>query len=180
MKEELKELSFQMMLNEMQKLQIENSNSYSIMNRNTASVYSDEENKERGLLEADKKGFELSLAFNELLLKNGKNHNKFSDGPDAVDIWATNFLYKYGLEYPISWYIEYEDSNGLHFGYYKSDIIDKNHDAFLAKVEKIKTSVFEKKRIFAISKYYKERRKLLSKYHNMEAFEEEETKGHTR
>ena len=94
MEEKLKELSFQMMLNEMQKLQIENSNSYSVINNNTASIYSDKENKEKGLLEADKKGFELSLAFNELLLQNGKSHNKFSNGPDAVDIWTTNFLYK--------------------------------------------------------------------------------------
>ena len=106
MEEKLKELSYQMMLNEMGKLQIENAYSYSILKNNSASIYSNKSTVERSLLLADEKGFELSLAFNELLRQNGQKHNDFDKGPDAVNIWCENFLYKYGLSYPISWYIE--------------------------------------------------------------------------
>ena len=138
LQEQLKELSFQMMLNEMSKLQIENGRYFDKRNSKNYSFYSDTSSKEEAenrLLIADKKGFALSLAFNELLLKNGYKHNNYENGPDAVNIWSENMLNKYGLNYPLSWYIEYEDRDGLHYGYYKSDKINKNHEVFLQKVE---------------------------------------------
>ncbi len=182
LKEQLKELSFRMMLNEMSKLQIENSRSFDKQNGKQYSYYSDKDSQtrtENSLLLADKKGFALSLSFNELLLKNGYGHNNYENGPDAVDIWSENLLYKYDLKYPISWYVEHEDSDGLHFGYYASDKINQNHESFLQKVEGLEISDFEKKRLIGVSEYYRARRLLLSKYHNNEKIDEE-SKGYTK
>ena len=182
LKEQLKELSFRMMLNEMSKLQIENSRSFDKQNGKQYSYYSDKDSQtktENSLLLADKKGFALSLSFNELLLKNGYGHNSYENGPDAVDIWSENFLYKYDLKYPISWYVDHEDQDGLHFGYDTSDKINKNHESFLQTVEELEISDFEKKRLIGVSEYYRAKRLLLSKYHNHENIDEE-TKGHTK
>ena len=176
LKEQLKELSFQMMLNETRKTQIENSRAFSQMTGNTASIYSSTEGYHYGLMQADRKGYELSLAFNELLLQNGLNHNAFNDGPDATNIAAENLLYKYGLRYPISWYVAYQDRDGLHFGYHYADTIDKNHTQYLAKVEELlKTRKIDQntsERLILAGEYYAQHHKLLSKYHNGEVLEE--------
>lgn len=171
-KSQLKELSFQMMLNETTKMGIENSRSFSIETGNGASIYSTKEGAHRGLVQADKKGYELSLVFNELLLQNGKKHNAFDNGPDAANIAAENLLYKYGLRYPISWYIDYEDWDGLHFGYHYSDRIDKDHAIFLAKIERLGVNEDIKERLRLAAEYYSRHHKLLSKYHNGEVLEE--------
>lgn len=182
MKEELKELSFQMMLNETEKMLIENERNFSIMTGNQASLHSSAENYHRGLIRADKKGYELSLAFNELLLQNRKRHNAFKDGPDAVNIAAENLLYKYGLKYPISWYVEYEDRNGLHFGYHYSNQIDKNHEKYLTQVNHLlqtgKIDQYTSERLILAGEYYANHHKLLSKYYNREVIEE--SKGISR
>ena len=182
LKEQLKELSFQMMLNEMRKMQIENSRSFSKETGNTASNYSTEEGCHYGLMEADKKGYTLSLQFNELLLQNGRKFNAFNDGPDAVNISAENLLYRYGLHYPISWYVASQDSEGLHFGYYNSEVIDRNHGTYLAKVEKLlqegKINKNVSERLILAGEYYSNHHKLLSKYYNHEDLEQ--TKKTTR
>lgn len=174
--EQLKELSFQMMLNEMRKMQIENSRSFAKETGNTASIYSSDEGCHRGLMEADRKGYELSLKFNELLLQNSKKHNNFDSGPDAANISAENLLHKYGLNYPISWYVEYEDRDGLHFGYYKSDTIDRKHDEYLRKVENLlrdgKINNNTRERLIVAGEYYRSHRYLLSQYHNHEEIKE--------
>ncbi len=87
--EELKELSFQMMLNETNKLQIENNCHLEVVNAHKYSHYTAQERiekKEKDLLLADKEGFALSLAFDELLLSNGYKFNAFKSGPNAVKI----------------------------------------------------------------------------------------------
>lgn len=176
LKEELKELSFQMMLNEMNKLNIENSRSFSKMTGNTASIYSSEDGYYRGIINADKRGYELSLQFNELLLQNGQKFNPFNDGPDAVNISAENLLYKYDLSYPISWYVTHQDRDGLHFGYNYSEQIDKDHEQFLSKIEMLlqtkKIDKYTSERLTLAAEYYAKHHKLLSKYYNGEVLEE--------
>lgn len=176
LKEQLKELSFQMMLVEMQKLQIENSRFFSLQTGNTASIHSSEEGCHHGLMQEDKKGYELSLVFNELLLQNGMEYNAFQDGPDAINISTENLLYKHGLKYPISWFVEYQDHNGLHFGYHNSDTIDKNHEQYLKQVEQLllerKIDKNTHERLILAGEYYQQQRKLLSKYHNKEVLKE--------
>jgi len=166
--EQLKNLSFQMMLNETMKMQIENSRSYAMMTGNDASLYSSKEGYHYGLMKTDKVGYELSLQFNELLFKNGRTYNSFENGPDAVNISAENLLYKYDLRYPISWYVEYEDRDGLHFGYYDEQIVDENHVKYLIQVENLlkngKIDNFTKERLVAAGEYYCNHHKLLSKY----------------
>ena len=177
LKEQLKELSFQMMLVETRKMQIENSHSFSIKTGNTASPYSTEEGYHQGILAEDKKGYELSLAFNELLLQNGMRYNDYVDGPDAVNIAAENLLYKYGIAYPISWYVDYETSERLHFGYHDSATIDINHEKYLTDIKqlflerKINKQTFE--RLVHAGEYYKQHHKLLSKYNNKENLNEQ-------
>ena len=181
--EELKELSFQMMLNETNKLQIENNCHLEVVNAHKYSHYTAQERietKEKDLLLADKEGFALSLAFDELLLSNGYKFNAFKSGPNAVKIWAENFLNKYELSYPLSWEFAYEDDNGLHYRYHKLDEIEDNHQKFLTQVDKLNITEYEKKRILAVANYYKQTRKLLTKYINDENLNEEAEKGHTR
>lgn len=176
LKEQLKELSFQMMLIETRKMQMENERSFEKKENFKYPTYQSEEYYCRSLMRVDKEGYELSLQFNELLLQNGKNHNAFVDGPDATKIYAENLLYKYNLHYPLSWYVEYEDKDGLHFGYHYSDTINKNHEVYLAQVEKLynegKINRYIKERLVLAGEYYCNHRKLLSKYHNGEVLEE--------
>ena len=173
--EELKELSFQMMVNQTEKKQIENSKYYYIKTGNKSLFFKSEEDYQNRILNADKKGYELSLKFNELLLKNGKTFNSFTDNPDAANIEAENLLYTYGLHYPISWYIKSEDKNGLHYGYDFSDTIDKKHNIFLKEIidtiYKQNLDNFTYKRLILAAEYYSNHRKLLSKYHNNEIIE---------
>ena len=171
-KKELKELSYKMMENEISKMQIKNTNSFSHMTGNKASNHSDDDICNRDILECDKMGYEISLKFNEILLKNGQDFNAWIDGPDAAEIAAEHLLYEYGLKYPISWYVEYEDNDGLHYGYYKSDVINRNHREFLQKLDNLPFKSNIKKRLLAAAEYYRSRRLLLSKYHNNEKFEE--------
>ena len=179
-KKELKELSYKMMENEIRKMQIKNNNSFSHMTGNKASNHSDDDICNRDILECDKIGYELSLKFNEILLKNGQNFNAWVDGPDATEIAAEHLLYEYGLKYPISWYVAYEDREGLHFGYYKSDVIDRNHREFLQKLDELSVNSFIKKRILAAAEYYRSRRLLSSKYHNKEELEEKYQPKHLK
>ena len=183
-KEELQYLSFQMMLNITEKLQIENSHYLDQKNGYTDSNYYDKESMLNELIRIDKEGYAISLEFNEFLLKNGQRFNKFMEGPDAVNIATENLLHKYGLQYPISWYIEYEDKDGLHFGYNKSDKINIDHKSYLNQVETLfingKISETEKQRLITAGEYYKEHHKLLSKYFNGEQLEKTTEKGHTR
>ena len=173
-----------MFLNEVRKLQIENSYYYDQKEGNRGSIYSDKEGLEWGLLKIEKESYDHSLEFNEILFKNGKTHNNFDDGPDVANIAAENLLYKYGLQYPISWYVEYEDSDGLHFGYNYSDKIDIDHKGYIYEVESLfssgKISELEKERLLAAGEYYRSHHKLLSKYFNGEELEVNEEKGHTR
>ena len=180
--DDLKELSFQMMLNETSKLQIENGISFSARMAKENPNFSprSEESEKARLAMADKKGFELSLAFNELLLSNGYKLNAFANGPDSVEIWAENFLNKYGLAYPLSWDIDYQDQFGLHYKYDKADKIEANHQKFMEKVQALEISEEERKRIVNIANYYRERRRLLTKYINGEVLDDEEKKEHTR
>ena len=180
LREQLKELSFQMMLNETQKKIIENSRYYSLKNNNRASIYSSQQNYQNALLEADTKGYELSLQFNELLLQNDKTYNIFNDEPDAANIEAENLLYTYGLQYPISWYIKSEDHNGLHYGYEYSDTIDKKHILFLKEIIDIvtqrKLDQFTYQRLILAAEYFANLHKLLSVYHNNEVIKENKIK----
>ena len=184
LKEQLKELSFQMMLNETQKKLIENNWSYTMTPGNSKSfdaTKSTIKTCQEQILQADKKGYELSLQFNELLLQNGKTYNSFVDGPDAANIAAENLLYDYGLHYPISWYIKSQDKDGLHFAYEYSDTIDKKHNEFLLKIKNIaleeSISDFEYKRLTLAAEYYANHRKLLSIYHNNEMIKEKKKKS---
>lgn len=183
LKEQLKELSFQMMLNETQKMLIENNWSYAFIPGNSPSseaTKSTVKSCQHQLLQADKKGYELSLQFNELLLQNGKTYNSFIDGPDAANIAAENLLYKYGLHYPISWYIKSQDKDGIHFAYEYSDTIDKKHNEFLIKIKNIaleeSISDFEFERLNLAAEYYANHHKLLSIYHNNETLKENKKK----
>ena len=173
--EQLKELSFQMMLNEMAKMQIENSHHFDRANGITTHNYSTQQGYHYGIMQADKKGYELSLAFNELLFQNGQKYNVFNNGPDAVNISAENLLYKYGLSYPISWYVASQDRDGLHFGYYDSKRIDDNHLGFLNQVNELlasgKIDKNTSERLIAAGEYYSNHHKLLSKYFNHEDLE---------
>lgn len=176
LKEQLKELSFQMMLVEARKLDTENSRFFSLATGNQASPFSSKDGCHYGLIQEDKKGYELSLQYNELLLQNGMKHNSFNDGPDATKISTENLLYKYGLKYPISWFVKSEDHNGLHFGYYTSEIIDANHAQYINEVEQLlaneKIDVHTYERLTLAGEYFQQHRKLLSKYHNNEQLEE--------
>ncbi len=163
-KGQLRELSYQMMINEVYKQQIENSYAFNSKQGFKYTSYSTQEQTNAALLEADKKGFALSLTYNELLFENGQRHNKFGDGPDAVNIWAENYLNKFKLRYPISWYTKSEDRDGLHFGYYNYDTIEDLHNKFLREVEEKDLTEFEKQRVLGIATYYKEHRKLITKY----------------
>ncbi len=174
-KAQLRELSFQMMINESAKLMTENHHAFNMRHRSEfpMAFINEQQYFESDLLREDKKGFELSLAYNELLFKNGETHGATSNGPDAVNIWAENYLNKFNLSYPISWYVEYEDREGLHFGYNKSAKIDQDHEDFLRQVEQKDLTDFEKKRIAGIADYYKAHHKLLSRYKNFENLENE-------
>lgn len=164
----LKDLIYGMMLNENDKLSIENDYSFSVLNNNHASIYSTKEAMESGLLADDKKGFVLSLKLQELLFKNGYRHIGYKVGPDVVETWAENMLYKHGLSYPKSWVVISDDRDGLHFKHNDSSKIESDHERFMDAVKKLKLSDFEKKRIVAICEYYKASRLLLSKYMNEE------------
>ena len=163
--DKLKELSFQMMLNETRKMQIENSYYFDKkINRHGISknvLYS-------RLINCDREGYKLSLQFNELLLQNGYKFNSFIEGPDAVNISSENLLNKFELVYPITWYVVIEDRNGLHFGYDSLDIIENKHNEFLSQVEKLfengKIDNFERDRIIVCAEYYKSCRCLLQQY----------------
>jgi len=166
--EQLKELSFQMMLNEMQKLQIENSYLWNKKNNTTTLPNSTKEQYHRSIIQADKKGYELSLQFNQLLLENGYGHNAFKDGPDATQISTENLLARHGLEYPITWYVQSEDRDGLHFGYDSKETIDRKHEEYLknveAKFEKGNIDKETRERIIIASEYYRSQRYLKTQY----------------
>ena len=180
LREQLKELSFQMMLNETHKKIIENNRYYSLKNNTKPSLYSSSQVYENTLLKADQKGYELSLQFNKLLLQNGKTHNEFIDTPDAANIEAENLLYKYGLEYPISWYIKNQDNNELQFGYDYSNTIEKKHNIFLKElidvVSKNNLDQFTYQRLILASEYLANHHKLLSVYHNNEVIKKIKTR----
>ena len=182
LREQLIELSIQMMLNETNKKMIENNRYNSLKNKNTSLIYLSTQDYHNTLLEADKKGYELSLQFNELLLQNDKTHNVFNDGPDAANIEAENLLYKYGLEYPISWYIKNKDHNGIHYGYEYSKTINKKHNLFLKEIIDIvtqkKLDQFTYQRLILAAEYFANLHKLLSVYHNNEVIKN--TKRKTR
>lgn len=165
LREELKNLSFQMMLNETKKMQIENGYYFDKkINRygNSKKVLYDR------LINCDRDGYKLSLQFNELLLQNGYKFNAFDSGPDSVNISAENLLNKFGLAYPITWYVVSEDRNGLHFGYDSLNTIENKHNEFLSQVEKLfengKLDKYEKERILVCAEYYKGCRCLLEQY----------------
>lgn len=167
LREELKDLSFQMMLNEAKKMQIENDYHYNNrINRygNSKKVLYDR------LINCDKDGYKLSLQFNELLLQNGYKFNAFTSGPDVVNISAENLLNKFGLLYPITWYVVSEDRQGLHFGYDSLKTIEKKHNEFLLQVEELfkmnKIDKYERERIIVCAEYYKGCRCLLEQYQN--------------
>ena len=100
-------------------------------------------------------------------------HNAFLDGPDAAYIAGENLLYKYGLKYPISWHNDYhEKDGGIHFRYDYSEEIEENHHKYLLAVAKLfksnKIDQITYQRLVLAGEYYKEHRKLLSKYNNQE------------
>jgi len=173
LKEKLKELSFQMMLNETAKQNAENFRSMDLRTGKQLTPESNAKKYYQSLLLKDQKGYELSLAFNELLLQNGMIHNDFLEGPDAAYIAGENMLYKYGLKYPISWHNNYHDRDGnIHFSYDYSDVIEENHHKYLLAVGKLlkdnKIDEITYERLLLAGEYYKEHRKLLSKYNNDE------------
>jgi hypothetical protein len=173
---QLKELSFEMMKIEMMKLSIENSYSFSKMTGNRGSNYATKEGFYYGVIEEDKKGYALSLEFNELLLSSGKNFNSFVNGPDATRIAVENLLYKYGLKYPISWNYVSQTSNELIYEYDRSDKIDENHAKYLREVEaKLQQKEIDAdihKRLVLAGEYYAKLHKLFSKYYNNENIDE--------
>ena len=179
-KEEVKklieELSIKMLKNENTKLQLENIFYFDKKNCTPLLFIGKEEQFEKSILEADEIGFELSLAYNELLFQNGMRHNFFKNGNDAANIWCENYLYKHDLKYPISWYIDYEDRDGLHFGYYSMDGIEALHKEFLSRVNRIKMTDLERKRILGIAEYYKKHRQLVSKYFGDHSYTKEKNK----
>lgn len=169
--EQLKELSYQMMLNENYKIQIENNRYHSLI-KNNPSTYIIKDGYQHAILEADKEGYKLSLQFNELLLQTRKTHITFTDIPDATYIKAENLLYKYDLEYPISWYIKNNDNTGINYGYDYSDTINKKHDMFLKdlidKISKNNIDEFTYQRLILASEYLASHHRLLSYYLNNE------------
>lgn len=168
----LKELSFEMMKVEMRKLDIENTYLFSQATNNSASPYATKQGYDYYMKEEDKKGYALSLQFNDLLLSNGKRYNDFEKGPDAVHISAEHLLYSYGLKYPISWFLTSEDKDGLHYGYDTSDKIDENHAKYIREVEqKLKEKQIDEStcdRLILAGEYYAALHKLLSQYYNNE------------
>ncbi len=160
----LKELSFQMMVNEMGKLGIENSHNFALRGNFWTDTNFRENDFQANLLRADKKGFQLALNYENLLYQNGFRHNIRDNGPDAVEIWAENYLNKFNLKYPLSWYVEFEDRDGLHFGYVSDQTIQNNHEDFLRKIASTSATDFEKERMRNIAEYYLINRKLVNHY----------------
>ena len=165
LKNELKDLSFQMMLNETRKMQIENGY---YLDKRINRYGNSKDTLYNRLINCDRDGYMLSLQFNELLLQNGYKFNAFVDGPDVVNISAENLLNKFGLSYPITWYVVSEDRDGLHFGYDSLETIESKHNEFLLQVEELfkmgKIDKLEKERILVCSEYYKSCRCLLVQY----------------
>ena len=185
--EQLTELSFEMMKIEMRKLQTENNYFYNIQNiqANRKFGYTIKEEEERyhqSIISLDKEGYSLSLAYNDLILQNGSKFYAFNNGPDATKIASDNLLAKNGLSYPISWYIISTTNLGIEYGYYKSDVIDYNHEQYLKQVEQLKNEgkvdEFMQQRLVLAGEYNKEHHKLLSKYFNGEDLEV--SKGQSR
>ena len=179
-KTQLKELSFQMMLNETKKKRIENDRYYTLRNNNKSSIHSSLQVYQHALLETDIKGYELSLQFNELLLQNDITYNAFIDGPDATNIGAQNLLYTYGLEYPISWYIKDQNQDGFQYGYETTKKINKKHNIFLKELIdmtiKQKLDQFTYQRLVLAAEYLANHHKLLSSYMNNELIEKKKRK----
>lgn len=190
--EQLTTLSFEMMKNEMRKLQVESNALFNIkrIQENmengilthgisiSPTVKEEEEKYHKAIISLDKEGYSLSLTYNNLILQNGSKFYSFNNGPDAANIAAENLLAKHGLSYPISWYIERTTNLGIEYGYYKSDVIDYNHSKYLKQVEESKFDSFTKDRLIAAGEYYREHHKLLSKYFNGENLED--SKGQSR
>ena len=177
--DELKELSFQMMIIENQKLQEENMESFS--ERKNKSSWIDpqiKENHYRILMRLDMEGYSLSLQFNDKLHKLGYDHNGYKIGPDATYTSAENLLNKYGLNYPKSWRIASETREGLVFSYFPVATIDRQKEDFLKSIVELrknnKISEAEERRLMLAAQYFAAHHKLLSCYHNNEEINTEE------
>lgn len=164
LKEQVGQLSYEMLLNENNKLSLENDYELSLRICSQLLLYGRKQEFERKLLQKDQLGFELSLEYNELLFENGMRHNTFGNGPDATNVWAENYLYKYNLKYPLGWDVQYIDRTGQHYSYRSQKRIEEDYQSFINQINNLKVSDIERKRLFGIADYYKRHRQLVSNY----------------
>ena len=152
-KSKLKELLFKMMKVEIKKMDVENDLKINIAyygekRANDAYAYN--------MKQLDKEGYTLGLIFQEIkkeLADNGDlSVNNEIDYFNATRIAATNFLLKYGLEYPQYW--EYNNT----VQYHSEDVILEDHKKFVTKVEEMFAngliSAIQRSRILDASEYF--------------------------
>jgi hypothetical protein len=152
-KEELKELLFDMMKVEINKMDVLNNHSLN------ASYYGEQKAKvatQYNIMVFDEEGYSLGLRFQKLkkeLCDNGEfKLQDFSKYPNATEIAAINLLGKYHLEYPPYWTL---GNGGTE--YFPMEVIEENHTIFIAKIEdmvkKGLISEFEKRRLIKASEF---------------------------
>lgn len=151
-KEEFKDLVYDMMMQEIRKMDYESDllvNKQYYGEKNAVAVY------EYSTYQADITGYELGLKFKKLKIeKEGQlTLGYLVKYPDVTRIAAKNLISKYGLMYPECW--TYDNCKII---YVSEDKIKDNYTNFLVQVDELfnnnKITGFDKKRLYLAGKYF--------------------------
>ena len=151
-KKELKKMVYDMMLEEIKKVDYQNDLSFNRVyygEKKAMAVY------EYSTYMADQVGYEVGLKYKEYVTENmGKLPIGYViEYPDVTRIAAKNLLLKYNLEYPNCFSI-----NNKTIEYLTAEELEQNYISFLMQVKELfkenRITDFERKRLYLAGKYF--------------------------